>query len=136
MDQSINEMRQDLARAGYSPSAQAHYRKVVERLGARFGKAVRDVTRVSVRRTVPGSQGSRRAAAVAGAPVDVDGAQRSLGSRAAFHSAGSKAWRSACVSESRARRGSTPARYSIGLISRRLQVARTEYAMAARSPAS
>lgn len=49
MDQSINEMRQDLARAGYSASTQVHYRKVVERLGARFGKAVRDVTRDEVR---------------------------------------------------------------------------------------
>ena len=49
MDQSINEMRQDLARAGYSQSVQAAYPKVLEGLGARFGKPVKDVTREELR---------------------------------------------------------------------------------------
>jgi integrase/recombinase XerD len=49
VDQSINEMRQDLARAGYSQSVQAAYPKVLERLSARFGKPVKEVSRDELR---------------------------------------------------------------------------------------
>jgi integrase/recombinase XerD len=49
MDQSISEMRQDLARAGYSESTKTQYPKVLERLVRRFGKPIDVVTREQVR---------------------------------------------------------------------------------------
>lgn len=49
MDQSINDMRQDLARAGYSKSVCVRYPRVARRLSARFDKPVADVTREELR---------------------------------------------------------------------------------------
>lgn len=49
MDIHIDEMRQDLARAAYAQSTQAKYVKVIECLGARFGRPVATLGRDQVR---------------------------------------------------------------------------------------
>jgi site-specific recombinase XerD len=49
VDTHIDEMRQDLARAGYAQGTQARYVKVVECLGARFGRPVATLGRDQVR---------------------------------------------------------------------------------------
>jgi site-specific recombinase XerD len=49
VDKSINEMRQDLARAGYAQSTQERYVKVAEELGSRFKRPVATLGREDVR---------------------------------------------------------------------------------------
>jgi site-specific recombinase XerD len=49
VDKSIDEMRQDLARASYAETTQTTYVKVAERLVAKFGKPVGALTREEVR---------------------------------------------------------------------------------------
>jgi site-specific recombinase XerD len=46
---SLNEMRQDLARAGYSKTTQTQYVKVAERVEAKFGRPVATLSRDQVR---------------------------------------------------------------------------------------
>jgi integrase/recombinase XerD len=54
MDKLIQQLGQDLARAGYAKSTQASYVAVAEQLGARFGASIADVTRDQVREFVEG----------------------------------------------------------------------------------
>lgn len=49
MDLNIDQMRQDLARAGYAQTTQTQYVKVVERLRARFDRPVATLSRDQVR---------------------------------------------------------------------------------------
>jgi hypothetical protein len=52
VDQSIEQMSQDLARAGYAKSTQERYVATAKELGARFGKPIRDLSRDEVREFV------------------------------------------------------------------------------------
>jgi site-specific recombinase XerD len=52
MDKSVEEMRQDLAFARYSPRTQRHYLQTVERLGKRFGRPIVDLRRDDLRQFV------------------------------------------------------------------------------------
>jgi hypothetical protein len=52
VDQSIEQMSQDLARAGYAKSTQERYVATAKELAARFGKPIRDLSRNEVREFV------------------------------------------------------------------------------------
>src|ERR1700742_3769388 len=49
MDQSITQMEQDLARAGYARSTQSKYKRTVEHLAERFRRPVAELTREEIR---------------------------------------------------------------------------------------
>lgn len=52
MDQSIIELGQDLARAGYAKTTQKKYVRVAEHLGSRFGRPVAEIDREQLREYV------------------------------------------------------------------------------------
>jgi len=52
VDKSIEQMSQDLARAGYAKSTQDHYRRTIEALSQRFGRPVDELTREELREFV------------------------------------------------------------------------------------
>lgn len=52
VDKSIEQMGQDLARAGYAKSTLHNYRKTIEALSQRFGKPVDELTRTELREFV------------------------------------------------------------------------------------
>ncbi len=52
VDQSIIELGQDLARAGYAKTTQKKYVRVAEHLGSRFGRPVAEIDREQLREYV------------------------------------------------------------------------------------
>ena len=62
MDKSIQQMKQDLAHAEYSPSTQGQYIKTIEALGGYYDRPVADLRRDDLRAYVEYLRGQGRSA--------------------------------------------------------------------------